>query len=214
MGIRSPLRQIQGRVPLEYLLIGLVVFGIILSMFEVVKSSVTQGVSHLMEEVRGAIGIQTPARTVVSVTPGQDAVFRWNDIAYADGRIRRVRFERKSRASAGLSAERKIVSDYDAFGRMVQEQDGTQDGRNLNVYRYVYRQGSADPTFIERHDLYIFFDGSAETADQYVANGQDRPMPGRAAIAGTYSTFLAEFLNVPEKPAVDPTAVQNATAAR
>lgn len=121
MGIRSPLRQIQGRVPLEYLLIGLVVFGIALSMLEVVKSSVSAGISHVMEETRGILGIRTPARTIVAVAPGQDANFRWHDVTYADGKKRRIRFERKARASTGLSAERKIVTDYDALGRVTQE---------------------------------------------------------------------------------------------
>lgn len=203
MGIRSPLRQIQGRVPMEYLLVGLVVFGIVLSMFEVVKTSVSAGVSHVVEEVRGVLGIRTPARTVVAVTPGQDGAFRWNDVLYADGKRRRIRFELKARASTGLSAERKIVTDFDRLGRIVQEQDGTQDGRNLYVYKFVYRDDNPDLPYVERHDTYIFFDGSAETADQYVVNGQDRPLPGRSAIAGSYTGVLAEFLSVPEKPKVD-----------
>lgn len=212
MGIRSPLRQIQGRVPLEYLLIGLVVFGIALSMLEVVKSSVSAGVSHVMEEARGILGIRTPARTIVAVAPGQDANFRWHDVTYADGKKRRIRFERKSRASTGLSAERKIVTDYDALGRVTQEQDGTQDGRNLYVYRFVYRDNNPDLPWVERHDLYIFYDGSAETADHYVVPNSPGLVPGRPAIAGTYSGLLAEYLAVPEKPEVSPSAPQNGTA--
>jgi hypothetical protein len=195
------------------LLVGITSFGIIMAGATYLSDPISKMTSDFGDKARRIVGFGATVPTVVSVNPGHDTDFTWVDMVYLDGRTRRVRFEKAVRASVGLSARRKIVTDYDRFGRMVQEQDGTEDGRNLNIYRFVYADSSRDAPLAERHDLYVFYDGSADTADQYAGNILGL-VKGRSAIAGTFSGELAAFLAVPEKPEVTQPAVAAAVADR
>lgn len=192
----------EGRSPNETGLIVLVIVAVCLAGVSLFWEPLLVGGRTLLERGRQTLGLGPSPAVIVGITPGQDQHFVWHDAVYADGHMRRTRFERSETISAGLSAKRKIVTDFDAQGRIVQEQDGTQDGRNLNVYRFVYRSPARDASVSERHDVYVFYDGSADTADQYLDSDEPRLIKGRSAIAGTYSTTLAEFLAVPDRPVV------------